>query len=291
MNFLEHATGDRHQLWKYPLVFLCAILLFPAIGSIPMIVVSLVGGISLSNNLQLALMLFTTFVALLLTLLMVKVLHRRSFQQVINGTLTVRSRRILTGAGVWFVLMALAYVLDFLLFRYDYVVQFNPSRFIPLVLITLALMPFQTTGEEFLFRGYLAQGIAAWTRNRWLALLIPSLCFGLMHGFNPEVKEFGFWVMMPQYIYFGLFFGFVSILDDGIELAVGMHAANNIFLSLFVTHRASALQTDAVFQLISINPYKDALVLLVLSLVAGHYFSKKYGWDFRIFQKKIYTRP
>ena len=69
-----------------------------------------------------------------------------------------------------------------------------------------------------------------------------------MHVMNPEIKEFGFLTMMPQYISFGLLFGIISVLDNGIELAIGAHAANNIFLSIFVTQKSSTLQTVAMFE-------------------------------------------
>jgi membrane protease YdiL (CAAX protease family) len=47
------------------------------------------------------------------------------------------------------------------------------------------------------------QGFAAMVKNRWFPLIMTSILFGLMHSFNPEVKEFGFFTMMPQYIAFG----------------------------------------------------------------------------------------
>jgi membrane protease YdiL (CAAX protease family) len=49
--------------------------------------------------------------------------------------------------------------------------------------------------------------------------------------------------MMPQYVLFGLVFGIITVLDDGIEAAVGAHAANNIFLCIMVT--LTLLPSDA----------------------------------------------
>ncbi|MDR2810443.1 MAG: CPBP family intramembrane metalloprotease [Tannerellaceae bacterium] len=300
MKFLERSFDPTNRIWKYLLVFICALFLWPLIGFIPLIVVSLIpylnengiaklpldgaamiSGSHLSNNMWLFFQLLSTAIALFLTVWLVKLLHRRSFAEVVNGTKKIRIKRILTGAGVWFALMTITYAVDFVVCREDYVLQFSLPHFLPLLFISLLLMPFQTTGEEFLFRGYLTQGCAALTRKRWAAALIPALCFGLMHAPNPEVREFGFWIMMPQYIYFGLFFGLVAILDDGIELSMGLHAANNIFLSLFATHRSSALQTDAVLEVTHIYPLKDTLLLVLLSLIAGLYFAWKYKWNLR----------
>jgi membrane protease YdiL (CAAX protease family) len=308
MKFLEHALDKNNQVWKYLIVCLCALVVWPVIGQIPTYVVMLVkglpnidmeslragniaAGLGISKTAALGLVLFSMAVALLLTILFVKLLHKRSFSEVINGTKKIRINRCLTGAGVWFVIMLLAYAADFLLNREDYVVRFNLSQFIPLLIIVLIFIPFQTTSEEFLFRGYLAQGFAAWTKRSWVAWLVPSLLFGLLHVANPEVKEFGFWAAMPQYIYFGLFFGLISILDDGIELAMGLHAANNIFLALFATHKSSALQTDAVLEVIHINPYKDTLLLVLMSFVALGYFVWKYKWDFNILKREIRVEP
>jgi membrane protease YdiL (CAAX protease family) len=245
------------------------------------------GGGELSNNVMLSLILFSTVVALVLTVWLVKVLHGRSFSEVVNGRKKVRVGRCLTGAGLWLALMSAVYVADFLLNRGDYVVRFDLGRFIPLIFISLVLIPFQAAGEEYLFRGYMAQGFAAWTGRRWVAWVAPSFVFGLMHVFNPEVGEYGFWAMMPQYIYCGLFFGLTAILDDGIELAVGLHAANNIFLSLFVTSESSVLQTDAVLEVVNIDPLKDTLLLVLMSVVAASLLAVRYKWNFSLLLKRL----
>ena len=99
---------------------------------------------------------------------------------------------------------------------------------------------------------------------------MTSILFGLMHALNPEVKEFGFFTMMPQYILFGLIFGIITILDDGIEAAMGAHAANNIFLSIMVTNSSSALQTPALYEQQNIYPWTEFAGIIYL-LNSFHY--------------------
>ena len=96
---------------------------------------------------------------------------------------------------------------------------------------------------------------------------MTSVLFGLMHSLNPEVKEFGFLTMMPQYILFGLIFGIITIMDDGIEAAMGAHAANNIFLCIMVTNKASALQTPALYEQINIYPWTEFAGLFFTGIV------------------------
>ena len=136
-----------------------------------------------------------------------------------------------------------------------------------LIIVTIVLIPFQAAFEEILFRGYLMQGFAVLAKNRWVPLLITSVLFGLMHSLNPEVKEFGFGDMMAQYVLFGLIFGIVTIMDDGIEAAAGAHAANNIFLCIMVTHRSSALQTRAIYEQINVYPWTEFAGLLISGIL------------------------
>lgn len=96
-----------------------------------------------------------------------------------------------------------------------------------------------------------------------------------MAAFALLVKEYGFFTMMPQYIVFGLIFGIVAVMDDGIESAIGAHAANNIFLVIMVTHESSALQTPALYEQTTIYPWTEftglvisgALFILILKVI------------------------
>jgi len=108
-----------------------------------------------------------------------------------------------------------------------------------------------------------------------------------MHGLNPEVIQYGFLTMMPQYIFFGIVFAVLTMFDDGIELAIGAHAANNIFLSVLVTHEDMALQTPALYEQVQIYPWKDFGGLVVQSLIFITIIALVFKWkDIR----KLYAR-
>ena len=306
MKFLERAFDHQNQWWKYLIVFVAGFIGGQMVGSIPLTAIIIYkmiasGGtimpnpenmmdftvFGISKNVSLLLIMLPFIASLIVTVGLIKVLHKRTLAETVNGTNKIRFERLSIGFGVWFALMAVYLIGDYLINPDNFVLQFDIVNFIPLFLISILLIPLQTAYEEILFRGYLAQGVATWTRNRLLAILLPGLFFGLIHIFNPEVKEFGFWLAMSQYVFFGLLFGFVAVLDDGIELSVGMHAANNIFLSLLITNKSSALQTDAVFEQLNLNPVKDALSLVVIGVIAVAYFAYKYKWNVGILMKRI----
>ncbi len=157
--------------------------------------------------------------------------------------------------------------------------SFSQDTFFSLIILSLILIPFQTGFEELLFRGYLMQGFGLLFKYRWATLLITSLLFGGLHYFNPEVTEFGAWITMPQYIWFGIFFGICALMDGGLELSWGIHSINNIFLSVVFTQDSSALQTPALYKITDFNPTVDLVVLLVLTLIFMLFASRQFGWD------------
>jgi membrane protease YdiL (CAAX protease family) len=307
-NFLERALDGQNQGWKYVVTFFVAFLAgAQLIGALPLIIVMMYktmqsGGnilmnidnmydmsvYGISNNFALFLMMIPFIIWLVLTIIMIKVLHKRTFAETVNGTKNVRWNRVIVGAVVWGLITLVWMVLGYYLDKENYAFQLDWAKFIPLLILALIFVPLQTTAEEFFFRGYLTQGIGAETRSRWLALIIPAALFGLMHVINPEVMKFGFWIMMPQYILLGLVFGLTSILDDGIELAMGMHFINNFLACLIITHSAAALQTDAIFEYKNMQPsILDIVWTILMGATALFIFYKKYNWDFSKMNKKV----
>jgi len=235
--------------------------------------------LGLDPNMGLFMMLFPFLIGLLTFILLVKPLNNRTFKMTINGTGRVRWDRFFVSFLVWLILSVLYFFIN---------LKADPSNFklgnvsetlIFLTVISFLFIPFQAAFEEVLFRGYLMQGLSAMTRNRWFPLLMTSVLFGLMHAFNPEVKEFGFFTMMPQYVVFGLIFGIVTILDDGVEAAIGAHAANNIFLCIMVTHESSALQTPAVYEQQVVYPFIELAALFMTGIIFIVVLKMIFKWD------------
>jgi membrane protease YdiL (CAAX protease family) len=234
--------------------------------------------LGVDSNVGLAMMLLPFMASLFAFILLVKPIHGKPFTLVVNGTGKIRWKRFFTGAIVWLVLSG---VYLFIFLRIDpanFTLNNTSGTLVTLIIVSLLLFPFQASMEEVLFRGYLMQGFAVLVRNKWFPLIVTSVLFGLMHAVNPEVKEFGFLTMMPHYIIFGLVFGIITILDDGIEVAMGAHSANNFFLSVMLTHKSSAMQTDAVYEQLSISPWLEFTGLVLMGIVFILILKKLLGW-------------
>jgi membrane protease YdiL (CAAX protease family) len=125
------------------------------------------------------------------------------------------------------------------------------------------------------------QGLGIVLKTRWAPLLITSIGFGLMHIANPEVEKLGY-VIMIYYIGTGLFLGIITLMDDGLELALGFHAANNLFTALLVSADWTAFQTHSILKDLS-DPSAMALTevfipIFIVFPILLFILSKKYNW-------------
>jgi len=157
--------------------------------------------------------------------------------------------------------------------------QFNPSKFFPLLLVSLVMLPIQTTCEELLFRSYLLKGLKLRIKRTGTAILLSALMFGLMHIGNPEIQELGYH-MLIYYILSGLFLALITTVDDGLELAIGYHTANNLIAAIFVTTDWQVFRTDALF-LNHEEPgdgWSSLIFLLILLPSLFLLFKRMYRW-------------
>jgi len=296
--FMTAIFMGKNAFWRYFIGAVSPFLASNIIGSLPLLAVMFTntvegaipqkGGMpdfeamGINLNLGFVLSVFPFILALITIIALVRPLHLRSFGSVINGGRKVRWGRIFISAFIWIAVSTLWLIYSLKSDPGNFRLNNTSGSLVVLALLALALIPFQAAFEEILFRGYLMQGFAVWTRNRWLPIILTSVLFGLMHGLNPEVKQYGFLTMMPQYIFFGLLFAVLTMVDDGIEVAIGAHSAKNIFLSVLITHKDMALQTPAMYEQIEIYPWKEFAGLIEMSVVFFVIMALVYRWkDFR----------
>ena len=69
------------------------------------------------------------------------------------------------------------------------------------------------------------------------------------------------------YFVFGAFFTLLTLRDNRLELAIGAHAANNLFAALVVNHENSSLPTQAIWQAGEHDPVYSLVSLIVVGLL------------------------
>ena len=108
------------------------------------------------------------------------------------------------------------------------------------------------------------------------------IVFGLFHSLNPEVEKMGFSIMI-FYVGTGFLLGIMTLMDEGLELALGFHLGNNLIAALLITSDFSAIQTDAIFKYTSENDTVSILSEMIVSMLMVYpiilfIFVKKYRW-------------
>lgn len=296
LRFFRRAYAGDNSLVKYLLTF-AAVVLGVLLGNLPL------GGLmawvanqpgtdgeavmerldftsmALPTALPLALVLLPFAVALLILYLCIRFLHRRTFTSALTGRGRLDRSRVWFGFWVWLGVAIVAELGLYLRQPSNYTWQFDAYQFLWLLPVALVLVPLQTSLEEVLFRGYWMQAIGLASRWPWIALVVTSVIFGALHFANPEVGQFGWGIMMVYYIGFGLLLGLFTLLDGGCELALGIHAATNIYGVLFVTFPGTALTTSALFRIQEVDPWLVTLLPLIAGLIFLGVCARKYHWN------------
>lgn len=226
------------------------------------------------------LLLIAPFVVFLIGLLLYnRHIQHNSIRLLTTSRAKIDWHRIFFSFASWSVFLIVSTLLSIWLMPQDFVWNFKPVPFFSFLVLAFVFIPFQTSFEEYLFRAHILQGLGLATHTRWVPLLVTSVLFGLMHAANPEVEKMGF-IIMLYYIGTGLFLGILTLMDEGLELALGFHAANNLIGALLLTSDWSALQTNSLFKDVS-EPQVMLQVVLPIVLIYPLLlvvFAKKYKW-------------
>ena len=232
-------------------------------------------------NLNLFFILLPFAGGLLFLILTVKYLHKQSIRMLTTAREKIDWNRFWFAFIFWGIVSSGMVMLDYYINPEGYVYNFKLIPFLILCVIAILLVPLQTSFEEYLFRGYLMQGIGLIAKNKWVPLIITSSIFGLMHIANPEVEKLGY-IILVYYIGTGFFLGITTLMDEGLELSLGFHAANNLFTALLVTADWTAFQTHSIFKDMSdpieVGVGEIILPVFVIFPILLFIFSKKYKW-------------
>ena len=290
--YIENVLKVKNDWWRY-IIGCFVIFIATQIGVIPFIIaiISKVGVDGTSQIDQSTMMTvledsnLTLFYGLLVyvfgflgLLLILKFIHNQTLLSLTSSRKKIDLSKVGTSFLIASSIILISTFISYLVSPEDYLYNFKLKPFLVLVMISILLIPIQTSWEEYIFRGYLMQGIGAIVKNKWIPLLITSLLFGLLHFWNPEIDKLGSFLLI-YYVSTGLFLGIITLMDKGLELAIGFHAGNNILIALLVTADWSVFQTNSILKNIGEPDLNYMLVpFFIIYPLIIIYFSKKYNW-------------
>jgi uncharacterized protein len=257
-RYLDLVRLGKNDWWRYVLAVPIILGMWQILGALPSVAILIWDRLGNGNQVGIEISGYpytaAGFVALMLPSLFlisaiyltVKFIHQRPFQTLITSGQSIAWTRLFQGFGLWFVLAALTSLVEALLFPGRYIWSLHMQRFLPFVFLAIVLVPIQTSAEELLFRAYFLQGAGLGLRNIWILCSISGLFFGLPHLLNPEASV-NYPLLGFFYFAFGFFLAFITLRDGRLELALGAHAANNLFSVFFVNYKNSVLPSPSIF--------------------------------------------
>lgn len=136
-----------------------------------------------------------------------------------------RGKDIFTGLILGFVIMAVGYGMLKVSNELSVTeIVFQMSNFFFLIL----LFVFVAFAEELITRGYILRNLMQST-NKYIALILSSLIFSAMHGFNPHMSWFS-WLSL---FLAGILLGITYIYTQNLWFPIALHFSWNFFQSLF----------------------------------------------------------
>jgi len=265
--YLKQAQSGRNEFWRYLVVNVGIIGVALAVSVVLVIIAFFVEGTLDYRQFSPITMLLVAMLPFPFALVGLwaglRFLHGRSFRSLITPWERVNWKRLLFSAAGWFVLSGLVDVVLAFMQPGNYVFSFDWRRSLPYFVLAFLLIPVQTSTEELLFRGYLPQSLSLLTKGIWLPLIVPALVFGFLHGTNPEVGMYGMALMLPTYVLMGLMLGWITLRSQSLELALGLHWANNLYAGVVVTFQGSSLTSPAIFSIQQFDPLAATIGLLL----------------------------
>ena len=136
-----------------------------------------------------------------------------------------RFKEFLVGFGLGALIMVFAFLIlwgidqiDFEAFNFDF----------KGLILGIILFCCVAVGEEVLLRGYVLRNLML-SFNKYVALVVSSLLFAVMHGLNPNIDLFSLFGLFLA----GMFLGISYIHTKNLWFPIALHLGWNLFQSLF----------------------------------------------------------
>lgn len=278
--FLYNAESGKNDWWRYLVTIVASwgIQIIAAVGVVLLFVIFLIAqrGIYAGLDVQsiqsdptfnIVLTLVGFALSFFVFYLCIRFIHYRSFVSIITTKSKIRWNKILKGAAMWFSILGIITIVSFLISPASYQVTFSPTTFGMLLILSLITFPIQASFEEVFFRGYLMQGFGLLTKKPVIPILATSIVFGIGHIMNGTSLTMDIFLFIETAI-IGIMLGAVTLSENGIETAIGIHVINNLYAVLIVSTPGGIFGNLPSILTTSSNPYTDLAVTTAAAVLA-----------------------
>ena len=234
-----------------------------------------------SNPTLFFLLIFLSFaISTIILLIFVKFIHKRNLMSLVNTSKgkeisgktiswfkRIRWNRIVKGGLLWLIFLSISQIIIYFYSPNSFIINFNIEAVSMMILLCILAIPIQITFEELFFRGYLNQGISSKIKNPIIVILIGSLIFSLGHIFNGGDNIIFMIQNVSITFMIGIILSVFTLVDNGIELAIGIHLVNNLFAFIVSSSEGSIGNINPIIQTIGLDPVIDLLFSAVFLII------------------------
>jgi uncharacterized protein len=201
----------------------------------------------------------------LLFYLCIRLIHKKKFMSLINTGKNIKWKRIIKGAGLWTGIMAFFTIMSLIFQHGDVTYNFNLSSFLILIVLSILIFPLQASFEEIFFRGYLMQGFRLISKKPVVPLVLTALIFGSIHFYNGTSLLTSLTIVISAVI-LGLMLGIIVLGENGLETAMGVHIANNMFVAIILNSSDSGMSNlPSLITAQTTDPYSGIPLLILMA--------------------------
>jgi uncharacterized protein len=272
MLWLEYAARGRNALWRYVVATPLALFVASVLGVLLVLALLLahlaspeaIAGISdPSRPVPFFIGVFVTFGLLLAGFVAAPwLVQGKRFGDMLGRW---RWRAVVIGAGVWGLAQIVATAADLVVAPHALRVSASTASLL-LALVATPALAMQTFTEEFVFRGYITQGLFLALRRPLPTSVLSGAIFAAAHIPNGAPQAL-------SALLFGSVIAFAAMRTGSLALGFGVHLANNLFGSVVVVSDADvfkgapALITEHAPGLIWWDVGVEAALLALLALL------------------------
>jgi membrane protease YdiL (CAAX protease family) len=228
-----YAARGRNEWWRYLLTLALALVISMVLG-VGVVAALMLGQVldaELANKLmtpQDPLIFFpatgVTFCVFLIGFwLAARLIQKKRFGDIAGAW---RWSDFAAGAAIWAVVAVVAAAIDYLIAPKGFRITLSAGTPM-LALVAFGGLAIQTFTEEWVFRGWVTQGLLRAVREPLYAAIISALIFGAVHIPNG-------WPQAAGAAVFGLATALIAIRRGGIAFTWGLHLINNLFGAVVV---------------------------------------------------------
>ena len=212
------------RILSFILPYFIAVGIFQLIGAV-ILDVAILDINSIKTTFQHFILNLFGFIGLLLVLwLFMKYVDNEKFIN-LGFHLKKKSKHFYLGAFLGFFIMGSAYLL---LSQMDEIKYVKTVFKIDEIFVSIGLFVIVAINEEVFMRGYVLRNLM-YSFNKYIALILSSILFSLMHGFNPNMDWFSYLNLFLA----GILLGSTYIFTKNLWFPIALHFSWNFFQSLF----------------------------------------------------------